>query len=137
MEVSAFIKIFWRSNFNLCWIDNIDTFSSNALLLSTFFIGFFSSISSSSSTSTTFLVVFFQRNDRFLQRTDNYFQKARKQQQFSEEWQLFSEPEHGLFWSNPPNSGYVSTSDIPIPPTPPQNGFFNPCGPVPVLPRAC
>ncbi len=81
--------------------------------------------------------IFFQRNDRFLQRTDNYFQKARNQQQFSEEWQHFSDADHGLLWSNPPNSEYVSTSHIPIPPTPPQNGFFNPGGPVPVLPRAC
>ena len=82
-------------------------------------------------------IFFFQRNGAFLQRSDNYFQKARKQQQFSEHWQLFSDPALRLLWSNPPYSGYVPTSDIPIPPTPPQNGFFNPGGPVPVLPRAC
>ena len=62
MGVNAVINIFWRSNFNFCWIDNIDTFSSNELLLFlltvTFLIGLVSSSSSSSSTSVTFLVVF-------------------------------------------------------------------------------
>jgi hypothetical protein len=88
-------------------------------------------------TSSLQTIFFFQRNGAFLQRSDNYFQKARKQQQFSEHWQLFSDPALRLLWSNPPYSGYVPTSDIPKPPTPPQNGFFNPGGPVPVLPRAC